>query len=77
MVLDGGAFVDGDEAVWSELLGQPKPGVLALDGREGLINKPMGISEYRLTEAIPENIKYKLPTIEELENELEKNENEG
>ena len=41
------------------------------------INKPMGISEYRLTEAIPENIKYKLPTIEELENELEKNENEG
>ena len=41
------------------------------------INKPMGISEYRLTEAIPENIKYKLPTIEELENELEKNENDG
>ena len=41
------------------------------------INKPMGISEYRLTEAIPENIKYKLPTIEELENELEKNKNEG
>jgi len=37
----------------------------------------MGISEYRLTEAIPENIKYKLPTIEELENELKKNENEG
>ena len=36
------------------------------------INKPMGISEYKLTEAIPENIKYKLPTIEELENELEK-----
>jgi predicted nuclease of restriction endonuclease-like (RecB) superfamily len=41
------------------------------------INKPMGISEYKLTEAIPENIKYKLPSIEELENELEKKENEG
>jgi predicted nuclease of restriction endonuclease-like (RecB) superfamily len=40
------------------------------------INKPMGISEYKLTEAIPENLKYKLPTIEELENELEKKENE-
>ena len=40
------------------------------------INKPMGISEYRLTEAIPENLKYKLPSIEELENELEKNDNE-
>lgn len=36
------------------------------------INKPMGISEYKLTEVIPDNLKYKLPTIEELENELEK-----
>jgi len=34
------------------------------------INKPMGISEYRLTDAIPENIKTKLPSIEQLENEL-------
>ncbi|SDD55278.1 Predicted nuclease of restriction endonuclease-like (RecB) superfamily, DUF1016 family [Pricia antarctica] len=34
------------------------------------INKPMGISEYKLTEAIPENIKTKLPTIEELEEDL-------
>lgn len=41
------------------------------------INKPMGISEYKLTEAIPDEIKYKLPIIEELENELEKKENEG
>jgi hypothetical protein len=32
----------------------------------------MGISEYKLSEAIPENLKYKLPTIEELERELEK-----
>jgi len=34
------------------------------------INKPMGISEYRLTDAIPENIRTKLPSIEEIENEL-------
>jgi len=34
------------------------------------INKPMGISEYKLTDAIPENIKTKLPSIEELENKL-------
>ena len=34
------------------------------------INKPLGISEYRLTEAIPENIKTQLPSIEEIENEL-------
>jgi hypothetical protein len=30
----------------------------------------MGISEYRLTDAIPENLKTKLPSIEELENQL-------
>ncbi len=36
------------------------------------INKPMGITEYRLTDAIPENIKGKLPSIEDLENELTK-----
>lgn len=34
------------------------------------INKPMGISEYKLTEAIPDNLKAKLPSIEELENDL-------
>ena len=42
------------------------------------INKPMGISEYKLTDAIPENIKTKLPSIEELENKLtEKMKNPG
>lgn len=35
------------------------------------INKPMGISEYRLTDAIPENLKSRLPSVEEIENELE------
>ncbi len=34
------------------------------------INKPLGISEYKLTEAIPENLKSQLPSIEELENKL-------
>lgn len=33
-------------------------------------NKPIGISEYRITEAIPESYKGSLPTIEELEQEL-------
>jgi hypothetical protein len=35
-----------------------------------IINAPIGISEYKLNKAIPENIKSNLPTIEELENEL-------
>jgi len=34
------------------------------------INKPLGVSEYLLTEAIPESIKTQLPSVEELENEL-------
>lgn len=35
------------------------------------MKKPMGISEYKLSESIPENIKTKLPSIEELEHDLE------
>ena len=36
------------------------------------MTKPIGLAEYRLTEALPENIKTNLPSIEELEAELEK-----
>ena len=32
--------------------------------------KPIGVSEYRLTEALPQELKPRLPTIEELEEEL-------
>lgn len=34
------------------------------------INKPIGISEYRLAESLPEKLQGSLPTIEELESEL-------
>lgn len=34
------------------------------------IEKPMGISEYELTKAIPDNLKLSLPSIEEIEAEL-------
>lgn len=36
------------------------------------INKPIGLAEYRLTDALPDEIKTNLPTIEELEQELAK-----
>jgi predicted nuclease of restriction endonuclease-like (RecB) superfamily len=36
------------------------------------MSKPIGLSEYQLTKALPENIKTSLPTIEELEAELKK-----
>ena len=35
------------------------------------INKPMGVAEYQLSSALPENLKGSLPSIEELEAELE------
>lgn len=34
------------------------------------IEKPIGISEYQLTRAIPDNLKLNLPSIEEIEAEL-------
>ena len=36
------------------------------------INKPMGISEFQLTEILPEELKTSLPTIEEIEQDLKK-----
>lgn len=36
------------------------------------INKPMGVSELRLAENLPENLKSSLPTIEEIEVEFDK-----
>jgi predicted nuclease of restriction endonuclease-like (RecB) superfamily len=34
------------------------------------IHKPMGVSEYQLTQALPDNLKPSLPSIEEIEREL-------
>ena len=36
------------------------------------INKPIGISEYELIKAIPEDLKSNLPTVEEIEQEISK-----
>ena len=35
------------------------------------LNKPMGVSEFTLTEVVPEDLKGSLPTVEEIEAELE------
>ncbi len=35
------------------------------------MNKPMGVSEYTLVEALPDNLKGAMPTVEELENDLQ------
>jgi len=56
----------------------PSIGLILCKDRKGLIaeyalkdlNKPVGVSEYQLVAAIPENLKGSLPTIEELEAEF-------
>jgi predicted nuclease of restriction endonuclease-like (RecB) superfamily len=61
------------------ILCQDKKRVLAEYALRGL-DKPIGISEYELTRALPDNLKSALPTIEEIEAELTaglQDENEG
>jgi predicted nuclease of restriction endonuclease-like (RecB) superfamily len=53
------------------ILCKSKNNVLAEYTLRGM-EKPIGLAEYKLTEALPENIKTELPTIEELEAELSK-----
>jgi predicted nuclease of restriction endonuclease-like (RecB) superfamily len=38
------------------------------------LNKPMGVSDFDFTEAVPEELKGSLPTVEEIEADLEKHE---
>ncbi len=55
-------------------------GILLCSGKDGLtaeyalkdINKPIGVASYEITEKLPKNLKTQLPTIEELETELNK-----
>lgn len=57
----------------------PSIGIVLCKGKNRIIveyalrdtNKPMGVAEYQLSSALPENLKGSLPTIEELEAELE------
>lgn len=35
------------------------------------IHKPIGVSEYQLTQSLPDELKSSLPSIEEIERELE------
>ena len=66
-----------DEQLRSEA-DQPTIGILLCKNKDRLvaeyalsdIQKPIGVSEYQLTQALPENLQSKLPSIEEIENEL-------
>ncbi len=57
---------------------QPTIGILLCKNKDRLvaeyalsdIQKPIGVSEYQLTQSLPENLQSKLPSIEDIENEL-------
>ncbi len=57
---------------------QPTIGILLCKNKDRLvaeyalsdIQKPIGVSEYQLTQSLPKNLQSKLPSIEEIENEL-------
>lgn len=57
---------------------QPTIGLLLCESKNKIfaeyalkdINKPIGISEYELTQALPDNLKTSLPSIEEIEEQL-------
>jgi predicted nuclease of restriction endonuclease-like (RecB) superfamily len=59
---------------------EPSIGLILCKTKDGLVaeyalrdsSKPIGIAEYRINEALPANIKGEMPTIEELEAEIEK-----
>jgi len=59
---------------------QPSIGLILCKSKNNILaeyalrdmTKPIGLSEYKLTEHLPENLKTTLPTIEELEQELRK-----
>jgi predicted nuclease of restriction endonuclease-like (RecB) superfamily len=62
----------GDNPSIGLILCRSKVGVIAEYTLRDM-TKPIGLAEYRLQDALPENLKTALPTIEELEAELAKN----
>lgn len=61
---------DADQPTIGLILCQTKDRILAEYALRD-IHKPIGVSDYELTRALPENLKSSLPTIEELEAELQ------
>lgn len=60
---------DGDAATIGILLCKDKDKLVAEYALSD-INKPMGVSAYQLTQSLPENLQFQLPSIEDIEQEL-------
>ncbi len=68
-VVDDHLRHDGDNPTIGLILCQNKKSVLAEYTLRG-VAKPIGVSEYELTRALPDSLKSALPSIEEIESEL-------
>jgi len=68
-VVDDKLRTAGDQPSIGLLICQDKDKVVAEYALKD-VNKPIGVTQYQLTESIPENLKGSLPTIEDLEREL-------
>ncbi|MFT3742415.1 MAG: PDDEXK nuclease domain-containing protein [Gammaproteobacteria bacterium] len=62
---------DGDNRTIGILLCKSKSKIIAEYALQN-VNAPMGVSEYKLAKSLPKNLKTSLPTIEEIEAELNK-----
>ncbi|WP_407654790.1 PDDEXK nuclease domain-containing protein [Clostridium tagluense] len=62
---------DGDNASIGIILCKEKNKLVAEYSLKD-ISKPIGVSEYKLLEQIPNELKGSLPTIEEIEDEMER-----
>lgn len=69
--VDGEIKTDQDQPTIGLLLCRTKDKMIAEYALKG-INTPIGVSEYQLTQALPDNLKSSLPSIEEIERELAK-----
>lgn len=67
--VDGVLRRDGDNQTVGLLICKTKDNVLA-QYAVNVVNAPIGISEYKLSNLIPENFKNSMPTIEQIEREL-------
>ncbi len=64
---------DGDNSTIGILLCKNKDKLVAEYSLSD-INKPMGVSEYKLTQALPKSLKKELPSIKKIESQLSRNE---
>lgn len=71
-------YLSAVDSILKEIDDKPTIGILLCREKNNIeaefalrdINKPMGVSEFDLTNMLPDNLKSSLPTIEELEQNL-------